>query len=247
LVTDTDKLESARKRIIVALDVATASEALKLARGLRGRAGLVKVGSQLFTAAGPEVVSALVARGERVFLDLKFHDIPHIVAAACANVARMGVDLVTVHTAGGPRMLRAAREALEKHARARKRPRLLGVTLLTSLSGQEVRRVGFSGGVETNVVRLARLARRSGCDGIVAAPTDVASLRQASGRNFLIVTPGIHARGGRKAPDQARVATAADAIRAGADFVVVGRAVLQARSPTRAVERLAEEISAALE
>ena len=246
-MTDTDKLEAARGRIIVALDVGTASAALKLAGRLQGRAGLVKVGSQLFTAVGPEVVKALVARGERVFLDLKFHDIPHIVAEACANAARMGVDLVTVHTAGGPRMLRAARAALEKHARGRKRPCLLGVTLLTSLSGREVRRVGLAGGVEKNVVRLAGLARRSGCDGVIAAPTDVAGLRRTCGREFLIVTPGIRARGGRKASDQERVATAAAAIRSGADYVVVGRAILQARSPARALDLLAEEITAALD
>jgi orotidine-5'-phosphate decarboxylase len=246
-VTDADRLEAARGRIIVALDVATASAALKLAGRLKGRAGLVKVGSQLFTAVGPEVVRALVARGERVFLDLKFHDIPSIVAEACANAARMGVDLVTVHTAGGPRMLRAARAALEKHARRGRRPRLLGVTLLTSLSGREVRQVGLAGGVEANVVRLVRLARRSGCDGVIAAPTDVAGLRRGCGRDFLIVTPGIRARGGRKASDQARVATAADAIRAGADYVVVGRAILEARSPVAALEQLAEEIATALD
>lgn len=247
MTTERDKLAAARRRIIVALDVARAADALRLAAKLKGRAGLVKVGSQLFTAAGPGVVEELVRRGERVFLDLKFHDIPHIVAEACANVARLGVDLATVHTAGGPRMLSAAREALEKHARGGPRPRLLGVTLLTSLSAPDVKRVGFSGGVKRNVARLARLAQRNGCDGIVAAPTDVAGLRRVCGKNFLLVTPGIRARGGRKAPDQARVATAADAVRAGADYVVVGRAVLAADSPVRALDQLAAEISAVLE
>jgi len=247
VTTERTKLAAARRRIIVALDVATAAEALRLAAKLKSRAGLVKVGSQLFTAAGPKVVEELVARGERIFLDLKFHDIPHIVAEACANAARMGVSLVTVHTAGGPRMLRAAREALEKHGRGGSRPRLLGVTLLTSLSAAEIKRVGFSGGVEGSLARLARLALRNGCDGVIAAPTDVAGLRRACGKDFLIVTPGIRTRGGRKAPDQARVATAAEAVRAGADYVVVGRAVLEARSPARALDQLAEEISAALD
>ena len=163
---------AARERIIVALDVSSRTEALRLARRLRGRAGMVKAGAQLFSAAGPGVVRELVRRGERVFLDLKFHDIPHIVGEACASAAELGVSLLTVHAAGGPRMLRAARRALEKHSRAGQRPRLLGVTLLTSLSAAEVKRVGFRGGVRAHVVRLAKLAQRSGCDGVIAAPTD---------------------------------------------------------------------------
>ena len=240
------ELAAARERIIVALDVPSSAEALRVARRLRGRAGLVKVGAQLFTAAGPAVVRELVRSGERVFLDLKFHDIPHIVGEACARAAELGVSLVTAHAAGGPRMLRAARKALEKHARRGRRPRLLGVTVLTSLSAAEVKRVGFPGGVRANVVRLARLAQRSGCDGVVAAPTDVAAIRRVCGKKFLIVTPGIRATGKRKAADQARVATAAEAVRAGANYVIVGRAVLEARSPARALEQMAEEISAGL-
>ena len=233
-----------RERIIVALDVPSAARALALARRLRGRAAMFKVGVQLFTAEGPAFVRALVERGERVFLDLKFHDIPHIVAEACGQAADLGVSLITLHTAGGPRMLRAAQQALKKRRGSHERPRLLGVTLLTSLSARETRQVGFSGSVEQNVVRLARLARQNGCDGVIAAPTDVAAIRRACGREFLIVTPGIRAVGGRKAADQARVATAAEAIRAGADYVVVGRAVISARSPVRALDALAREVSA---
>lgn len=240
-------LAAARNRIIVALDVSSRREALRLVASLRGRASALKVGSQLFSAAGPAVVHELVGRGERVFLDLKFHDIPHIVAEACARAAEMGVSFLTVHTAGGPAMLRAAREAVEKHSRAGRRARLLGVTLLTSLSPRDVRLVGFSGGVERNVVRLARLAQRNGCDGVIAAPTDVAALRRACGNEFLIVTPGVRATRGRKASDQARGATAAGAIRGGADYVVVGRAILESRSPLRALYALAAEVSAALD
>jgi len=240
------ELAAARERIIVALDVPSSAEALRVARRLRGRAGLVKVGAQLFTAAGPAVVRELVRSGERVFLDLKFHDIPHIVGEACARAAELGVILVTAHAAGGPGMLRAARKALEKHARRGRRPRLLGVTILTSLGPAEVSRVGFSGRVRANVVRLARLAQRSGCDGVVAAPTDVAAIRRVCGKKFLIVTPGIRATGKRKAADQARVATAAEAVRAGANYVVVGRAILKARSPARALEQMAEELTAGL-
>lgn len=207
---------------------------------------MVKVGSQLFTAVGPAIVHALVEWGERVFLDLKFHDIPHIVAEACVHAADLGASLLTLHTSGGPKMLRAARRALEKHCPPDRRPRLLGVTLLTSLSGPEVREIGFRGTLERNVVRLARLAQRSGCDGVIAAPTDVAALRRACGKKFLIVTPGIRRAGTRKAADQARVTTAAAAIRAGADFVVVGRAITQARSPARALDLVAQEVSRVL-
>ncbi|MFQ5777721.1 MAG: orotidine-5'-phosphate decarboxylase [Terriglobia bacterium] len=240
-----DSLAAVRERIIVALDVPSAARALALARRLRGRAAMFKVGGQLFTAEGPAIVRALVRRDERIFLDLKFHDIPHIVAEACVQAADLGVSLMTLHTAGGPKMLRAARQALRKHCGSRRRPRLLGVTLLTSLSGRETRQVGFSGSVEQNVVRLAHLARRNGCDGVIAAPTDVAAIRRACGREFLIVTPGIRAAGSHKASDQARVATAAEAICAGADYVVVGRAVIAARSPARALDTLARELRAA--
>ena len=224
-----DSLAAGRTRIIVALDLPTRAQALQLVERLGGRPGFFKVGGQLFTAAGPAIVRELLERGERVFLDLKFHDIPHIVAEACVQAADLGVRLLTVHSSGGPKMLRAARQALEKHCPAeRDSPRLLGVTLLTSLSGREVKQIGFPGSVERNVVRLARLAQRSGCDGVIAAPTDVAALRRACGKRFLIVTPGIRSakRDRRQAPDQARVATAADSIRAGADYVVVGRAIL---------------------
>ena len=241
-----DRLQAARARIIVALDVPGTSQALRLVKRLGARPGLVKVGSQLFTAEGPRIIRRLVKAGHRVFLDLKFHDIPHIVAEACANAAQMGASLITVHTSGGPRMLQAARAALQKFP-ARRRPRLLGVTVLTSLDGAELKRVGFPGSVQRNVVRLARLAQRSGCDGVIAAPTDVKALRRACGKDFLIVTPGIRAAEQRRASDQARVATAAEAIRAGADYVVVGRAITGARSPARALQAMADSIAAALD
>jgi orotidine-5'-phosphate decarboxylase len=236
---------AARNRIIVALDIPMAAEALGLARRLAGRAAAFKVGSVLFSAAGPDVVRELVRRRQRVFLDLKFHDIPSVVAQACVHAAEMGASLLTVHASGGPAMLRAARQAVEKLSR-RRRPRLLGVTLLTSLGQADVERVGFSGGVEGNVLRLARLALASGCDGVVAAPTEVAALRRSLGKDFLIVTPGIRAGSGRAGGDQSRVATAADAIRAGADYVVVGRVVLDTSSPARALDQIADSIAAAL-
>jgi orotidine-5'-phosphate decarboxylase len=246
LASTQERLVTARARIIVALDLPTPAQARRLATLLEGRPGLFKVGSQLFTAAGPEIVCWLRRRRQRVFLDLKFHDIPHIVAEACVRAADLGVSLLTVHTSGGPTMLRAARQALEKHRRGRKRPRLLGVTLLTSQDGVEVRRIGFPGSVERNVVRLARLAQANGCDGVIAAPTDVRAIRRACGRKFLIVTPGITPSSGARGFDQARVGTAADSIRAGADYVVAGRTVYAASSPARAFDQLAAEVAAVL-
>lgn len=239
-------LSASGNRIIVALDVPTASQAMKLVERLHGRPGLFKVGGPLFTAAGPDFVRALVEMGERVFLDLKFHDIPHIVADACVQAADLGVSLLTVHSSGGSAMMRAACQALDQHCPPGRRPRLLGVTLLTSLGGRDVKQIGYPGSVKRNVVRLARLAQRSGCDGVIAAPTEVASLRRACGRNFLIVTPGIRRAGRRRAPDQARVATATAAIRAGATYVVVGRAIIESHSPARAFDTLARELSPAL-
>jgi orotidine-5'-phosphate decarboxylase len=230
----------------LALDVASEPQALQLVGRLSSPPGLVKVGSQLFTAAGPSIVRALVRRGERVFLDLKFHDIPHIVAEACAEAARFGVSLLTVHTSGGRQMLEAARAALEKHG-GRRRPGLLGVTLLTSLNQAESRGIGFSGAVRENVMHLAELAKRCGCDGVVAAPRDVPFIRKACGRDFVIVTPGIVLPGRKKPSDQARTATAAEAVRAGADYVVVGRTILEARSPQQALDTLAASIARVLD
>lgn len=238
-------LPSARQRIIVAIDVLTAAQARRLVRSLRGRIGMVKIGYQLFTAEGPALVRSLVKSGEQVFLDLKMHDIPHIVAEGCRNAGRLGVSLLTVHTSGGPKMLQAARRALDELP-VRKRPKLLGVTLLTSLDAAAVRAIGFQGGVQKNVIRLARLAKKNGCDGVIAAPTDVAAIRHACGKDFLIVTPGIRGTGQRKAADQARVATAAEAIRAGADYIVVGRAITSAPSPGKALDAMAESIAAVL-
>ena len=235
-------MNKARAKIIVALDVPTGARARSLARSFRGRAGMVKVGYQLFTREGPSLVRDLVRSGERVFLDLKLHDIPHIVAEGCRNAAALGVSLLTVHAAGGPKMLQAARRALNS-VPARRRPKLLAVTLLTSLDAGSVSAIGFTGGVRKNVIRLARLAKKNGCDGVIAAPTDARAIRKACGANFLIVTPGIRAVGGRRASDQARVATAPEAVESGADYIVVGRAITAERSRTAALDRMAAGIA----
>jgi len=241
-----DSLRAAAQRIIVALDVPSQAAALHWVEQLGGRVGLFKVGSQLFTAAGPSVVRVLVKLGERVFLDLKFHDIPHVVAAACVSAADLGVAMLDVHASGGHQMLVAAREALEKHCRPGRRPRLLAVTILTSLEQRALKTLGWKGSLQENVVRLARLAQAAGCDGVVAAPTDVAALRRACGPDFLIVTPGIRLPRRKQMPDQARVATPAEAIRAGANYIVVGRALLEAHNPRRTLTTLAENIRSAL-
>lgn len=238
--------EASGQRIIVALDVPTRAEALALVTRLGGRVGMFKVGSQLFTAAGPSIIRTLVELGERVFLDLKFHDIPHVVAAACVEAARLGVSLVDVHATGGPAMLTAARRALDLHPAPGRRPRLLAVTLLTSLAQRELKAIGWKGTVQENIIRLARLARRAGCDGVVAAPTDVAAIRRVCGKDFLIVTPGIRLPGHRKMPDQARVATPAEALRAGANYVVIGRALTASRNPLRTLATLTDHLSKAL-
>lgn len=237
--------QAARQRIIVALDVASKREALALVERLGGHVGMFKVGSQLFAAGGPSLVRMLVELGERVFLDLKFHDIPHVVAAACRQAAELGVSLVDVHATGGPAMLRAAREALDKHARPGHRPRLLAVTVLTSLAQRDLKGLGWKGSLQENVIRLARLAERAGCDGVVAAPTDVAAVRRVCGKDFLIVTPGIRLPGHKRMPDQARTATPAEAIRAGANYIVLGRALTESRAPLRTLTAIVDSMAGA--
>jgi len=227
-----------RERLIVALDVPSGDAAWALVEQLAGSVGMFKVGSQLFTAAGPDLVRALVARGERVFLDLKYHDIPNTVAGAVAAAAGLGVSLLDVHALGGPAMLRAAAAAL-----AQSSARLLAITVLTSHDEPELARVGVGGGVVASVARLAALAQQSGAHGVVASPQEVARVRAACGSGFLIVTPGIRPAGAA-ANDQARAATPAAAIAAGADYLVVGRPVIAASDPAAAAAEIVAEIAA---
>ena len=236
---------SAKERLIVALDVETADEALGLFDGLRGEAGMFKVGSQLFTAAGPDLVRRLVGRGARLFLDLKFHDIPHTVAAAAREAVRLGVRLFNVHASGGGEMMRRGAEACAEEA-ARlgvERPSLIAVTVLTSMDSDALNETGVgAGSVEEHVRRLAQLADASGLDGVVASPHEILPVREAVGRaGFLVVTPGIHPAASAYA-DQKRVTSPAEAVRRGADFVVVGRAILNAPDPARAARAVVEEM-----
>jgi orotidine-5'-phosphate decarboxylase len=234
-------------RILVALDVATAAEALRLADRLRGAVGGYKIGKQLFTAEGPGLAREMAARGDRVFLDLKYHDIPNTVAGAVAAAAALGVWMINVHASGGRRMLEAARRAADEAARVRpdgRPPVVIAVTVLTSLDAAALAEIGISESPIEHVRRLAVLSREAGLDGVVASPQETRVIRDACGPDFLIVTPGI--RGGAAAAaadDQQRTMTPADAVRAGSSYLVVGRPITAASDPRAAAERIAAELS----
>ena len=230
---------NARDRLIVALDVAQAEPARALVERLAGQVGMFKVGSQLFTAAGPQLVREIVGRGERVFLDLKFHDIPNTVAGAIASAGRLGVSLVDVHGLGGRAMIEAA-----ARARADSGARLLAITILTSHDEAALREVGLDGTVADSVRRLATLARDAGADGVVCSPHEVALIREACGPGFLIVAPGIRPVGAARG-DQARAAAPAAALSAGADYLVVGRPITEAADPAAAAAAIVGELEAA--
>ena len=234
-------------QLLVALDVDTAAEARALAERLRGAVGGFKIGSRLFTSEGPAVVDALVSRGDRVFLDLKFHDIPHTVEGAVAAATRLGVWMVNVHASGGSAMLRAARRAADEEAdrRSRPAPLVIAVTMLTSLDQQALNEVGFGESMASQVARLAGLAEHCGFDGVVASPQEIAMIRQRCGPGFAIVTPGIRGAGDAKG-DQTRTMSASEALAAGATYLVVGRPIIAAADPRVAAERIVAECSQTL-
>ena len=236
--------DSVKEKLIVALDVETAREAREFFAMLGEHAGMFKIGSQLFTSAGPELAREIVGAGGRIFLDLKFHDIPNTVAAACREAARLGVSIFNVHAAGGGEMMRRAVEALNETAARESlaRPRLIAVTVLTSADANLLNEIGVQSSLREQVVALARLAERCGINGVVASPHEIAPIRAAVERkDFIIVTPGV--RPARAAhDDQKRVMTPAEAIRAGADYIVVGRAILNAPDPARAAQEILAEM-----
>ena len=229
--------------ILVALDVDTAAEARQLADRLRGVVGGFKIGKQLFTSEGPSIVKDLVVRNDRVFLDLKYHDIPNTVAGAVRAATRHGVWMLNVHASGGLDMMKAARTAADEESVkiGRPAPLLIGVTVLTSLTDANLGDVGVGGSAETQVRRLAALTKKAGLDGVVASAREIAIIREACGQDFLIVTPGIRGSGDAKG-DQARTMGAAEAIEAGASYLVVGRPITAAADPRAAAERLASEM-----
>ncbi len=230
------------EQLLVALDVDTVAEARALADELRGIAGGFKIGSRLFTSAGPAFVEELASRGDRVFLDLKFHDIPNTVASAITAATRLGVWMVNVHASGGSAMMRAARAAADEEAARASRPAplVIAVTMLTSLDQGALTEIGLDSSVTAQVERLATLTEAAGLDGVVASPQEIALIRRACGPRFAIVTPGIRGAGDAKG-DQSRTLSAAGALATGASYLVVGRPIIAAADPRAAAERIAAE------
>ncbi len=237
--------------IIVALDNHDADEALRVVERLGDSIGRYKVGSELFLRCGPGIIAALRQRGKRVFLDLKFHDIPNTVARAVEAAAAMGVEMLTLHVSGGAAMARAARAAVDGSGAAGDddgRPLLIGVTLLTSFSAAEVEEAWGKElrSVREEVARLGKLAADAGMDGVVASPVEVEQLKRRHGDAFVVITPGIRPAGAGR-DDQVRVGTPAAAVAAGSDFLVIGRPILQAADPAAAVEQIRAEMESAPE
>jgi len=226
--------------ILVALDVESAAKAVDLANQLRGSVNGFKIGKQLFTAAGPAMVRELTSRGDRVFLDLKFHDIPNTVAGAIESAVTTGAWMVNVHCSGGSAMMKAAAEAATKAAQksSQQRPLVIGVTVLTSMTQTALKEIGIETPMLDQVVRLASLAKSSGLDGVVASPQEVRAIRQACGPDFEIVTPGIRPANQQGKDDQARTMTPAEAIEAGATYLVIGRPITAAPDPKSAAEQI---------
>jgi orotidine-5'-phosphate decarboxylase len=225
-------------KIIVALDYPDAEPALQLVNQLTPDLCRLKVGKELFTAAGPQLIESVQQKGFEVFLDLKFHDIPNTVAKACEAAAKLGVWMVNVHALGGQKMMQAAREALDKFEQ---RPRLIAVTILTSMDQQDIAQVGLNGAPGDNVLSLARLAKDSGLDGVVCSPKEVAQLRQEIAGDFLLVTPGVRPQGASQ-DDQKRTMTPKQALQSGASYLVIGRPITQADNPLQALKVICTEI-----
>jgi orotidine-5'-phosphate decarboxylase len=232
-------------RLIFALDTSKPEEAISWIDLLSGHVGMFKVGLELFTAAGPEIVQNIKQRGSRVFLDLKFHDIPNTVARAAEAAVGLHVDMFNVHAAGGSRMIRETADAVA--ARAAKLgiegPALLAVTVLTSLDSSDLAEIGFHQTSNDLVLRLAKLTQKAGASGVVASGQDIALLRREMGNDFLIVTPGIRSFAQTGGDDQKRTLSALEAISAGADYIVVGRPIRQAEKPLEACRRMVAEIA----
>lgn len=238
----------ARKRLIVALDVSSAQEAREIVSALHGVAGMFKVGPQLFCAAGPNMVRELVQRGEPIFLDLKFHDIPNTVAAAGVEALRLGVSMFNVHAAGGREMMVRTREAVSEVAAKEglTEPSIIAVTVLTSANDLTLAEAGVVSGATEQVKRLALLAESCSLDGVVASPNEVGLVRSVVKREgFLLVTPGVRPTESAT-NDQKRIMSPREAIATGADYLVVGRPILTAKDPAQAAERIVEEMAIGL-
>ena len=237
---------SMRERLIVALDVSDLGEVKDLVKLLAPEVGMFKVGKQLFTHAGPQAVKLVHELGGEVFLDLKFHDIPSTVAKAAIEATRLGVKMFNVHASGSLEMMVATVKEVGRVCRQEKRrkPIMLAVTVLTSLNQDDLKRVGVDGRVAVQVVRLALLTKEAGMDGVVASPQEVADIRAACGRRFVIVTPGIRPSKDQHG-DQKRIMTPADAVRQGVDYIVIGRPIIEAKDPLAAAREIVAQMELA--
>ncbi len=225
------------KRVVVALDFSAESEALAFVQQLRPEWCRLKIGAELFVSAGPNFVQRLIDQGFDIFLDLKFHDIPNTVAAAVASVCRLGVWMINVHAAGGRAMMRAAKEAISTEPN----PRLIAVTMLTSLDDRDLKEIGIEGAAFDHTQRLAFLAKAAGLDGVVCSGHEVTALRLALGDEFLLVTPGIRLASDN-ADDQKRIMTPVQAVQAGADYLVIGRSITRADDPIAVIQSINAQI-----
>lgn len=228
-----------KEKIIIALDVSSREQALHLAKELQGHVGMFKVGNQLFTACGPQIVRDIIASGGKVFLDLKFHDIPNTVTHAATEAARLGVSMMTIHASGGRVMMESVSKELQKFGA--NKPTVVAVTVLTSMDTRSLFEIGIEIPVEEQVPRLAIFAQQCGIDGVVCSPQEIQIVRKAVNPRFKIVTPGIRMPD-QSVNDQQRIASPHAAISAGADYIVVGRAVTEDREPGAAIDRILQSL-----
>ncbi|MBO7127533.1 orotidine-5'-phosphate decarboxylase [bacterium] len=226
-----------KSKIFVALDVETKEKALEIVGDLKGLGACFKIGKQLFTSTGPELVREIVGMGEDVFLDLKYHDIPNTVVKAGVAAAELGVKIFNVHASGGRKMMEAVRSEMDKIANP---PLVLAVTILTSLGEEDIREVGFDRTIPEQIAKLAKLAKDSGMDGVVASPLEIELIRETCGKDFKILTPGIRPAFAA-VNDQKRIATPAEALRKGADYLVIGRPITAAENRREAFLKILEE------
>jgi orotidine-5'-phosphate decarboxylase len=240
--------KEASDKLIFALDAKNYEEALSWVELLSGHVGMFKVGKELFTAVGPKIVRSIKERSQKVFLDLKFHDIPNTVARAAEAAVGLNVDMFNVHASGGSQMIKeavtAAWNCSDKLGRAR--PVLLAVTILTSLNNEDLKEIGFQKSTGEMVLHLAKLAQNAGASGVVASAQDIAVLRKNFGNEFIIVTPGIRSAAETKKDDQKRTLSAYEAVKMGADYIVVGRPIREAKEPVEACRKIIQEITAGL-
>ncbi|MCL2760184.1 MAG: orotidine-5'-phosphate decarboxylase [Desulfuromonadales bacterium] len=234
-------IDEAKNKIILALDLDSIQEVNKWADLLSQKVGMFKVGKQLFTASGPEAVRAIQKKGGKVFLDLKYHDIPNTVSMASLEAARLGVSLLNVHALGGFEMMAKTMEVLDKEFKGKREAKVLAVTILTSSTNETLREIGIEHSVENMVVRLAKLAKKAGVDGVVASPKEVKLIREACGKDFLIVTPGVRPAFS-SLNDQKRIMTPSEAIKSGVDYIVIGRPITEAKDPVMALDSIIGEM-----